>query len=143
MATILIPATNQEAIGPQYWSGWYSDVSSPTYGIDFSGTTSNSTYEIESDIIPTGTMLQKMSFRQLEYKLTTPLVTNESITGYYRTDSTSAWQPLSSAITESGKVGGYFNVSFQNTQWVQIKLVVTTAGDSTSSFGRLFDIKLR
>ena len=143
VATILIPATNQEAIGPQYWSGWYSDVSSPTYGIDFSGTTSNSTYEIESDIIPTGTMLQKMSFRQLEYKLTTPLVTNESITGYYRTDSTSAWQPLSSAITESGKVGGYFNVSFQNTQWVQIKLVVTTAGDSTSSFGRLFDIKLR
>ncbi len=141
-ATVLLENQTQSSIGPQYWSGWTSAISAATNGIDYSDTTSVTTYTIESDLIPTGTMLKKKSFAQLEYKMSTPLVTGESVAAYYRLNSTDAWTTCGSPNTETSNVSGYFTVPFQNTQWVQLQVIVTTAGDATSSFGRLKDVRL-
>lgn len=81
MATILFApqkTTDQNAEGVQYWAGWddgSSGGSSNPYGIDFSGTLpyTNGAAIIESDLIPTGTMLKTQTFSQIEYKLSTPL----------------------------------------------------------------------
>lgn len=81
LATILFApqkSTDQQAEGVQYWAGWddgTSGVSSNPYGIDFSSTLpyTNGAAIIESDLIPTGTMLKTQTFSQIEYKLSAPL----------------------------------------------------------------------
>lgn len=143
VATVLISSQSQTAIGPQYWAAWYSSISSATYGIDFSGTVPVTTVTIESDLIPTGTMLEKKTFAQLEYKLSTPFATGESLAAYYRLNSTDSWTTCGTANTETSNVSGYFTVPFQNTQWIQIQAIMTTTGDATSSFCRLRDLRLK
>ena len=141
---LLIPALNQQAIGTQYWSAWSSNpTGSSTYGIDFTDTVSVTSYVFETDLVPTGTMLKKKTYMQVEYKLATPFATGESIALYYRLNSTDSWITCGSPITETSKVGGYFETPFENTQWIQIRGVVTLTGDSTSSFGRLRQIIVR
>lgn len=81
MATVLFSSqapTDQQAEGVQYYAGWddgTSGGSSNPYGIDFSGTTpyTNGATIIETDLIPTGTMLKEQTFGQIEYKLSAPL----------------------------------------------------------------------
>lgn len=143
-ANILIAAQDQDAIAPQYWSWWQDGISAPNYGIDFTNTVPVTTYVIETDLLKTGTMLQKASFSQLEYKLTSPLATGESVALYWRTNVTNAWTSAGTVNTETADpIAGYYNTNFQKTQWMQFRAVVTLTGDTTSSFGRLNQILLR
>lgn len=71
-------STAQNAEGVQYFAGWDDGTfgaSANPYGIDFSGTTpyTNAAAIIETDLIPTGTMLKEQTFGQIEYKLSAPL----------------------------------------------------------------------
>ncbi len=143
-ASILLPSQIQTEIGPQYWSGWYSDITDATYGIDFSGTTPTLPVVIETDLIPSGSMLQKKTFSQIEYKLSTPLAVNESVSIEYRKNSTDSWTSCGNAIVDAAEqLSGYFRANFQNTQWLQLRITLTPSGDSTSSFVRLKQIRLR
>ncbi len=142
-ATILIPAVDQKAISPQYWSAWQNGISTPSYGIDFTSENPVTQYVVETDILMTGTMLHKKTFKQVEYKLTTPLLTNDSISIQYRLNSTSAWTALTDIKDEPSKLSGYFNLPFQKTEWVQFRIVGNTGGTTTSSFTRLKEIRLR
>lgn len=144
--TQLIANEEQQAIAPQYWSFWQDsyDTSEANYGIDYTSTVPVTQYVVETDTLPTGTMLNKETFSQLEYKLTNPLVEGESVQLYYRLNSTDAWASCGTVKEETAnRIAGYFDQAFQKTQWVQFRAVVTVLGTSESSFGRLKQIRLR
>lgn len=147
-AALLLPNLVQNAQQPLYWSAWYSSVSTPTYGIDYStgGTSSSFPAIIETDAIPVGTMLSKKTFSQLEYKLGAPLDTNATITAKYRSDITSAWTDCPTFIVEpTQRLSGYVAPNFQFSQWLQFQFTLTpiTSSASTNTFVRFREIRLR
>lgn len=99
---------------------------------------------IDTEIIPVGTYLTKRTFHNIEFKLSTPLVTGESVALYYRANLSDAFTPLT-LVTGTGVTGdlsGYANVSFQGVQWIQIRAVLT--GTITNpSFVRLTELRIR
>lgn len=146
VATIIIPAFKQNATSPQYWAAWQDSYSTGTssFGIDFTNTVPVTTYVFETDFIASGTMLQKQTFQQLEYKMTTALASGDSVQIFYRLNATDAWTTCGSVIEETtNRISGYFEQAFQKTQWVQFRVVVTTNGTTTSSFGRAKQLMLR
>lgn len=144
VSTLLIPSQIQTAIGPQYWSAWYSNISAPTYGIDFSDTITTPAAVIETDLIPTGTLLGKKTFQQIEYKLSTPLASGETVGIAYRQNSTDSFTSCGIVITEGAtELSGYFVANFQNGQWLQLKITLTPLATSSSSFVRLSEIRVR
>lgn len=146
LSTVLLPNQNQLANGPQYWNAWYSSISSPTYGIDNSDTVPGTPVVIESDFIPTGTMLEKKSFEQIEYKFATPLASGESIGIAYRKNLTDSYTALVLYETDSANaldLSGFFTASFEKTQWLQLKITLTPVASSSSSFMRLSEIRIR
>lgn len=146
LATVLIPNVSQALNGPQYWSGTFDGSS--TYEIDNSGTgPATSPGLIETDAIPTGTMLGKRTFKQVEYKLSTALVAGESVQLYYRQDlgfnSNGAWTSLGTVVTDATvPLSGYFVANFENTQWLQIRATLIGT-DSSPTFNRLTEIRVR
>lgn len=143
--------TSQNVNGPQYWAAYDDGTGGASavapYGIDFSDTNpsgvSTGMGVIETDLIPTGTILKKVSFRQIEYKLATPLVAGELITMNYRLNLTSAWVSCGSVITESTNLlSGYFVASFEKTQWLQLQVLFTST-NTTPSFCRLTEVRIR
>lgn len=151
---VLVPAQIQTARSPQYWSGWKSDVTTPVYGIDGVNTTAlNQNALIETDLIPTGTMLDKKSFAQIEYKISAPFSSGgtESINIAYRQDSTSAYVALNPVIQEgpssANLLSGYFVAIFQKTQWLQLQITLSAPNisptASNTSFIRLREIRIR
>lgn len=144
--TIILPAADQAGTSPQYWTVWQDSYSTATssFGIDYTATTPVTQFVIETDLLPSGTFLQKGTFQQLEYKLTTQLATGDSVQLYYRTNSTDAWTTCGTVIEETtNKLSGYFEQVFQKTQWLQFRIVVTTPGTTASSFVRLKQLMLR
>jgi len=146
-ATVLLPEVTQSLQGPQYWSGIWDG--STSYGIDFSATTPYTGGQalIETDAIPTGTLLVKQTFKQLEYKLSTALVAGESVQLYYRQDlgfnSNGAWTTCGTVNLEStAPLSGYFTATFQNTQWLQLRAILTSTA-SSPSFVRLKELRVR
>lgn len=143
-APVLISSNVQTAIAPQYWAGWQSTYTGGTYGIDFTDTVPVTTAIIETDLIPTGTLLVKQTFQQLEYKLASPLAVGESIAMNYRLNGTDAWATCGTAIVESTTaLSGYFEINFQNTQWTQLQIIENSLGTASSSFVRLNEIRIR
>jgi len=125
-ATIILPNQEQTVTSPQYWAAWQDGVTNPNYGIDGTGTTPVTQYVVETDLLPSGTMLEKGTFQQLEYKLTTALASGDSVQLYYRTNSTDAWTSCGTVQEEtSEKISGYFNQIFQKTQYLQFRIVVS------------------
>ena len=142
-ATVLIPSQTQTARSPQYWSGWQSSLTSPLYGIDGTDITISTPCVVETDLIPTGTLLEKKTFSQIEYKLTTPINANESVAISYRQNSTDEWVSCGTAVVESATtaLSGYFPIIFEKGQWLQLKVVLTPSG--VGDFVRLKQIIIR
>jgi hypothetical protein len=124
------------------FTGWYSGT---VGGVDkgiASPYTGGQAY-VESDIIPVGTFLKPKTYENIEFKLTTPLVTGESVALYYRTNITEAYTSL--PLLSGGGVGelsGYASANFQNVQWIQIRPYLTSTA-SSPSFVRLKEIRIR
>jgi hypothetical protein len=126
-------------------------LASSIYGIDTSGTSPyiNGDTAIESDIIPVGTYFSKSSYPQLEYKLSAPLATGESVQINWRSDLTSVWNSGGTVVKEtttqdgSGTiVSGYFTANTQNLQWLQLQGVLTSTA-TTPSFTRLTELRVK
>jgi hypothetical protein len=147
LTTILIPSQEQNMIAPQYWNGWrnsYDTNTSTLFGIDSTGTAPNAVCVVESDLIPTGTVLNKKTFSQIEYKLSSPLAAGESVAVSYRQNSTDAWTSVGTMIEESTTpLSGYVNVNFQVGQWLQLQVTLTPLTTSSSTFVRLKEIIIR
>lgn len=145
-ATILLPAIQQNAIAPQYWSAWQDsyNTGAAAFGIDGTASTPVTTFIIETDLLASGTLLSKTTFTQLEYKLSTELLSTDSVQAYWRINSTDAWVSAGTTRLETDKpLSGYYDMAFQKTQWVQLKIVSTTSGTTGSSFVRLTQLRLR
>lgn len=142
-SNVLLPNMVQTVKGPQYWSGWYSSSTSPTYGIDYSDVIPQSA-TFETDLIPTGTMLQNRTFQQIEYKLSSPLINGESIAIGYRQNSTDTYTSCGTVKVEtSTDLSGYFSINFESGQWVQLQVTMTPLGSALSSFCRITELRLR
>jgi hypothetical protein len=142
VATVLLPSQTQNAISPQYWAGWYSNISGPTYGIDFTSTAPSTSAIVETDIITTGNLLEKQTFANLEYKLSAPLAAGDSIGLSYRLNATDAFTAMSINLESTTGLSGYVSpLPFENTQWLQLKITLNPTGNS--SFCRLTELRLR
>lgn len=158
VANVILNSQNQSANGPQYWAAWTSSVSSPAYGIDFSATvpytgvsggTGTTPFTgmviIETDVLKVGSLLNKESFAQVEYKLSTPAVSGEVIGINYRANMTDAWMPLKLTQQELlNPISAIFvpENGMQNLQWVQFQIVMGST-PTTPSFVRLRELRLR
>lgn len=146
VATILIGNEEQNLTSPQYWSAWQDSYSTgtSTFGIDQTGTTPVTKYIIETDLLTTGTLLAQRTFSQVEYDLTTPLTSGDSVQLYFRLNSTGAWTTCGTVNEETtNRLSGYFKQAFEKTQRLQLRAEVTTGGTTSSSFGRLKELRLR
>ena len=142
-ANLLIDAGPQNVIAPQYFTAWQSSISNPVYGIDTTALYPVGTSIIETDLIETGSMLDKKTFKQIEYKLATPLAAGESIGIKYRLDSTSAFQTCGTVVTETTQsLSGYFPANFEKTQWVQLQVTLNPLTTSVTSFCRLAKLSI-
>lgn len=144
VSPVLLQDQNQNAIGPRYWSGWYSSITSPAFGIDYSDTIPTPQTLIETDLIPTGTLLGKKTFQQIEYKLSTPLASGETIGIAYRQNGTDAYVSCGTVKAESATaLSGYFIANFQNGQWLQLQTSLNPLASTGSSFCRLMELRIR
>lgn len=146
VATLIIPNEVQLAVSPQYWAFWQDSYSAGTsaFGVDYTASTPVTSFVVETDLIPTGSLLSKDTFQQLEYKLTTPAASGDGVQLYYRLNSTDAWTTCGNVILETDyPISGYFEQVFQKTQWVQFRAICTTGGTTSSSFMRLKQLMLR
>jgi hypothetical protein len=146
LCTVLLTNQNQAAIAPQFFSGWMSDLvaNSPLYGIDGTGTSPSTTQPtvIETDLLPTGNMLDKRSFQKIEWKVSSPLLTNETVTVNYRLSSTGAWTALTNPKVDTSALSGYYTPTFELTQWVQFQIILTGIA-SSPSFNRLAELSAK
>lgn len=144
LANVILNSQNQNANGPQYWAAWTSAISSPSYGIDFSSTlpfTGGSI--IETDGVAIGTLLDKTSLAQIEYKLATPLASGESVSMKYRLNLTAAWTSLTlTQIEATNPLSGSFTPNFENAQWLQLQATLNST-TASPSFVRLTEIRIR
>lgn len=145
-ATVIIPWFDQNLKAPRYWSGWQSTIvaASATYGIDQTYTGPVGTAIVETDFIPVGTMLNKYTPKQIEYKLAAPLLAGETVTMEWRKNTTDAWTSSGNAIVEgTTALSGYFNANFQGAQWVQLRVTLHPFEGTNTSYTRLSQVRMR
>lgn len=140
VATVLLPSQTQNSSAPLYWAGWYSSVSAPTYGIDYSSTTTVSPTIIDTDAVPVGTLLNKKTFERIEFKVASPLLASDTVAISYRQDLTSAWKSCGTVKLEANRLSGYFSANFEKNQWLQLQSTATPG--TTNSFIRLKEIRI-
>lgn len=149
VCTLLIPNQNQLAKSPQYWSAWYSSVTSPLYGIDNTASSTGTSMVatvIETDLIPIGTMLDKKSLSGIEYKLATPNTDSEEVIIAYRTNEGSTYTTIDDTTVikdTTFSLSGYYKVPFEKTQWLQLRIRLISSDLSGTSFVRLTEVRLR
>lgn len=142
-ATAIIPNYGTNPNGTGLYIGWNSGAA---YGID---TTTSSPYAsgeayIDSDLIPIGTYLKPNTNARLEFKLSVPLVSGESVKLQYRQKFSDSFADVSTTelFNTAGVYSGvYQNVPFQNSQWVQVRAVLTSTA-SSPSFCRLTEARI-
>ncbi|MDE2101562.1 MAG: hypothetical protein KGL39_30230, partial [Patescibacteria group bacterium] len=105
IAAVLLPVVGNTAKG-----GWdlfvgVADKSSTNY--DFQGPTSGSSAigtEIETDIASVGTSIVPKTFKQIEFKLSTPMTSGEFITVYTRTNLSDSWVQQGSLANDTTSI---------------------------------------
>lgn len=144
VANIIITNQVQTAKSPQYWTGWASSITSAVHGIDYTAANVSTKAIIESDLIPTGTMLEKKTFSQIEYKTAYPLQSGDTIQLYYRVTQTDAWTTCGTVKTETSQtLSGYFDVTFEKTQWTQLRAEMFASAGTNGSQCPLAQIRMR
>lgn len=96
-----------------------------------------------SDMIPVGQYLTKRTFENVEYKLSAPLVSGETVALAYRDAITGAFTDI--PITQGGSAGeisGIGSVNFENVQWIQIRATLTSTA-SSPSYVRMREMRIR
>lgn len=143
-AIIAIPPTGTTSpSGTGLYIGW--DNGSSGYGVD---TTSSSPYTnsettMDSDLIPIGTFQKPRDFTKIEYRLTKPMVSGESITIKTRLIFNTSDTGYTTTLTDT-TVGNYSSISdinFRNAQWVQFQMVLNSTA-SSPSYTRLKEIRI-
>lgn len=137
--TLYIPLTTT-ATGFGFYAGWDNNASG--YGIDSSSSspyTGGQSYAI-SDAIPIGNYLSKYTPTNIEYKLSVPMVSGESV-------QLLSAQHINDTYTSIGTDSTVGNISFTfpftdwQFQWLLIKAVLTSTA-SSPSYARLKEVRI-
>lgn len=145
LANVLIPNQQQNVVGVQYFAGWTSSLSSPLYGIDMSSSLPTATATIETDTIPTGTILgeQKKTMGNVEFKLAAPLSAGESVVVNFRTNLTDSWKTTGIIQYDKKRLAGVISTSnIGQTQWLQLQMLLNSS-PTNPTFVRLSDLRIR
>lgn len=118
-------------------------VNSGINGIDIPAATPYTNYQtyIDTDIVPIGTYFDPQTDQQIEYKLSKPLVTGESIRIAWRGNLTDSFTTVAT-LTTTGQVSDYTTVNFQNQQWLQLRVSLAST-NTTPSYDRLRELRIR
>lgn len=149
-ASAIIPEFAGNPGGTGLYIGW--DNGSSGYGIDqtvsapYSGSTAVAEAIIDSDLVPIGTFLKPTTNGRVEFKLSVPIVSGESVQLFYRQRFADAFVAVGSAISIvntdfNGYSWAYQNVPFQNSQWIQIRAVLISTA-TNPSYVRLTEMRL-
>lgn len=122
-----------------YYSAWSNG--STTGGIDYNDTTlwQNNELVIETDIIPIGTILDKQTFGNIEFKLDRPMSSGDQISLYWRPSLSDSY--ILMGTTTTSQLSDYYPSNISQSQWAQFKAVYKCAS-SGSSFIPLREIRL-
>lgn len=136
-------------------SGWEDSTStaSPNYGSDVLPVNSTpvvantpyTNYEsyINSDMIPVGTYLNPTTDANVEFKLSVPMVAGEGVKLAYRQNLSQSFTDITNGeFTTAGVFSGVAKVSFQKSQWLQIRCYLKSTA-TNPSFCRLRELRLR
>lgn len=153
-AALFIPVSGTVS-GGAFYVGWSSNIetfASPVYGVDSTSNTgagassqpySNYETQIDTDMIPVGTLLNPYTPAQLEFKLTTPLVSGEGVKISWRTDLSQSFTQITNGETLTvGAISDVYTTSFEKAQWIQLR-INTKSTNSSPSFVRLREIRIR
>lgn len=144
-AIVPIPGSSSgssDPVGYGIVAGWNSGAA--TYGIDSSSSSpyTGSQAYIDSDLIPIGTFNKPRDFQRLEYKLTKPMVSGESVTVQYRLDFSQNYTTIFTDSTVGAFSGEAPNgVNFKNAQWVQFRVILNSTA-TNPSYTRLKNIRI-
>lgn len=138
----LINVSNPPGTG--LYIGWNNGSS--TYGIDTTTTApyTGSQATIDFDLIPIGTFNKPQNFGQVEYKLTRPLVSGESVVLKTRLIFNTTDTEYVSTLSDS-TIGDFSNTNasnIANAQWVQFQAVLNSTV-SNPSYVRLTEIRIK
>jgi len=138
-APVILQMGNINPLGNGIYVGWVNGTGGIDYS-QFSPYVAGEAY-IDTDIIPIGTFYDPRTNRQIEYKLSKPMVSGESVQILWRgnlTDSfTSIW-----TSTQTTSISDAKQVNFQKQQWIQFRIKLTSTA-SSPSYTRLREIRLR
>jgi hypothetical protein len=98
---------------------------------------------IDCDPLPLGSFLIKKTLESVEFKLAVPLVAGELVELYYRLNINDNYVIM--PITQGGQTGDISGIAynnFQDAQWIQIRVVLTSTA-TNPSFVRLREIRLK
>lgn len=146
-STIIIPFADQsEGKAPQLFSCWQDGISSPNYGIDRTGIQPGAfPVIVETDLIPVGTVLNKFTPKQLEYKMGSPLLSGETVSVAWRKNYTDSYTNIPNVIQPDGaaSLSGYYQTTFQGAQWVQLQVTMQPLSGTNSSWTPLAQFRIR
>ncbi len=148
-ATLLVPVydnsytSSGNPVGIGYIAGWRDNLASDNYGIDKTIFTPYTSGEatIETDLINIGTYNAPRNWGgQVEFKLSSPLVSGESISMKYRTNFKQSYTTI---FTENatGSISGGYPTPIENSQWIQFQIILTSTA-SNPSYVRLKEIRI-
>lgn len=149
------PVTGDLPTGTGLFIGWQNGFSTDptvtTCGVDLP---SNNPYTggqafITSEIIPIGTSLSPTTSHQLEFKLSAPLLSGETVALYMasglasNTDPTFTFVGVSSG--DNSLLSGNFPITVEKQQWVMVKAGmngISSGGSPAPSFNRLTEMRI-
>jgi len=139
-ASVLIPIVGTASKGMGFIVGTNDNSTGPT--ISYTNTTAGfGTALVNTEYIPVGTFSQKKTFAQLEYVLSSPLQTGESILFRAQTDNDAQNLGTATPTSPSGSSsGGFFPILVEGEQWIQIQMTIT--GNNAAGV-RLKELRLR
>ncbi len=143
------PTVSVAGTGTALWIGWYDGSS--TYGVDIPSTSvyTNSQALVTSDLIPIGTHLKPQTPLQFEFKLSAPLLANESMQLWVGSYLDMSYASFVEALNISGSntkiiLSGNSQDSggspVQAQEWLIVQVIFT--GSATPSFNRLVQIRV-
>lgn len=142
-ATALMPNFSSNPGGTGLYIGW--DDGASGYGLDITISTpyTGSQATIDTDLIPIGTFTKPRDFTKIEYKLTKPMVSGESIIIQTRLIFNTTDTGFTTTLTDStaGNFSGSSDINFANAQWVQFKIILNSTA-TTPSYMRLKNIRI-
>lgn len=126
--------------GGGLFAAWSQSNGTP--GVDVSSTTPYSNYEtyVDTDIIPIGTAYEKLTASQIEFKLSTEMVSGEKIQILQRSNITNNFTEIGE--TTSAVLSDVYGVNFEAVQWLQLRIMQSSTA-TNPSFTRLREVIIR